>query len=73
MINLEVMRSATPHIGVGPCAGPKTIVMGFPYGILWCVRCTVYVWFGIFIKTKNTAVKGQIFFLCYFVFIINIE
>ena len=27
---LEVMRGATPHSGVEPCVGPKTIVMSFP-------------------------------------------
>ena len=28
IINLEVMRSAAPRIGVEPCAGPKTIYPG---------------------------------------------
>ena len=27
--HLEVMRSATPHTGVEPSVGPKTVVMGF--------------------------------------------
>lgn len=31
--NLRVMRSATPHRGVEPCVGPKTIVMRFPTGM----------------------------------------
>ena len=30
IMDLEMMRVATPHIGVEPCAGPKTDVMGFP-------------------------------------------
>ena len=33
IMDLEMMRVATPHIGVEPCAGPKTDVMG-----LVCIR-----------------------------------
>ena len=30
IMDLEMMRAAAPHIGVEPCAGTKTDVMGFP-------------------------------------------
>ena len=32
VVELEMMRFATPHIGVEPCAWPKTDVMGLPCG-----------------------------------------
>ena len=32
-----MMRVATPHIGVEPCAGPKTDVMGFPHVVVECL------------------------------------
>ena len=31
------MRSVTPHSGVEPCVGPKTIVMGFPRIVEECL------------------------------------
>ena len=31
------MRVATPHIGVEPCAGAKTDVMGFPRVVVECL------------------------------------
>ena len=34
IMDLEMMRVATPHIGVEPCAGPKTDVMGL---VLVCI------------------------------------
>ena len=36
-MNLEMMRGATPHIGVEPCAGPKTDVVGFPRVVVECL------------------------------------
>ena len=37
IMDLEMMRVATPHIGVEPCAGPKTDVMGFPRVVVECL------------------------------------
>ena len=37
IMELEMMRVATPHIGVEPCAGPKTDVMGFPRVVVECL------------------------------------
>ena len=36
-MDLEMMRVATPHIGIEPCAGPKTDVMGFPHVVVECL------------------------------------
>ena len=36
-MDLEMMRVATPHIGVEPCAGAKTDVMGFPRVVVECL------------------------------------
>ena len=36
-MELEMMRVAAPHIGVEPCAGPKTDVMGFPRVVVECL------------------------------------
>ena len=32
-----MMRVAAPHIGVEPCAGAKTDVMGFPRVVVECL------------------------------------
>ena len=32
-----MMRVATPYLGVEPCAGPKTDVMGFPRVVVECL------------------------------------
>ena len=37
IMDLEMMRGATPHIGVEPCAGPKTDVVGFPRVVVECL------------------------------------
>ena len=36
-MDLEMMRAAAPHIGVEPCAGTKTDVMGFPRVVVECL------------------------------------
>ena len=36
-MELEMMRVAAPHIGVEPCAGAKTDVMGFPRVVVECL------------------------------------
>ena len=36
IMELEMMRVAAPHIGVEPCAGAKTDVMGFPRVVVEC-------------------------------------
>ena len=36
-MGLEMMRVAAPHIGVEPCAGAKTDVMGFPRVVVECL------------------------------------
>ena len=36
-MDLEMMRVAAPHIGVEPCAGAKTDVMGFPRVVVECL------------------------------------
>jgi hypothetical protein len=36
-MDLEMMRVATPHIGVEPCAGTKTDAMGFPRVVVECL------------------------------------
>ena len=36
-MDLEMMRVAAPHIGVEPCAGTKTDVMGFPRVVVECL------------------------------------
>ena len=37
IMGLEMMRVAAPHIGVEPCAGAKTDVMGFPRVVVECL------------------------------------
>ena len=37
IMELEMMRVAAPHIGVEPCAGAKTDVMGFPRVVVECL------------------------------------
>ena len=37
IMDLEMMRVATPHIGVEPCAWPKTDVMGLPRVVVKCL------------------------------------
>ena len=37
IMDLEMMRVATPYLGVEPCAGPKTDVVGFPRVVVECL------------------------------------
>ena len=42
IMELEMMRVAAPHIGVEPCAGPKTDVMNFPRVVVECLLALCY-------------------------------
>ena len=71
------MRAAAPHIGVEPCAGTKTDVMGFPRVVVECLLalaakyanvagCLLRMVFNPEVQTWSESGVGTFEFQAYF-------
>ena len=57
-----MMRVAAPHIGVEPCAGAKTDVMGFPRVVVECLLALAKHtrgWTAIEVVNMHEVGKGE--------------